>query len=102
MVKEFACQALMQKDTVIGLGMTSLKKESYLFYPNPFNEFIVIKSGTQPVPEEIEFYSLDGRLVKCLNVSNNVIGTKDLKKGIYILLATNGDGSVYRKIVVKP
>ena len=65
--------------------MTSLTKKlkdlEIKVYPNPFDESISLIPNIQY--ESIIIYDINGK--KVLETSENIINTKPLKKGIYIL-----------------
>ena len=86
-------------------GINALNKGNILtVYPNPFNDELNIVLPTITNSASIEFFSLDGKLIKSLNIDSKQsselnIQTNDLEKGFYILKFTNGGEIFILKLV---
>lgn len=86
-------------------GINALNKGNILtVYPNPFNDELNIVLPVITNSASIEFFSLDGKLIKSLNIDSKQssdlnIQTNDLEKGFYILKFTNGGEIFILKLV---
>ncbi len=69
-------------------------------FPNPSSNKITIQGLISNT--KISLYSLDGKLVKCLetkNESETTINISNLKRGVYIIAINNNSDSISRKII---
>lgn len=73
-------------------------------YPNPFNDFVRIKSDAFPKGNIMgEFFDVNGRLVQQFSVNsfNQNVSTVNLEKGIYMFIIRNDEGILKREKVIK-
>jgi len=85
-----------------------LTENSFLIYPNPFDDQIFINIGNKNTSEQVkvDIFSVNGVKVISYNLitphKNNqkryVLDTSRLKKGIYYCYVTEGNGSYYKTI----
>ena len=70
-------------------------------YPNPSNQYLNVKSQTNIV--KIEWYNLDGKKVKSMNVNSNEFQTdiSELSSGMYFVKITSENGTKTLKFVKK-
>jgi hypothetical protein len=75
--------------------------ESLSVYPNPFNNYIVIKGEKLNAGSVASFYSIDGRMRfrTVLNNNSEQINTSDFEAGTYILQIIDGDKNYSVKII---
>lgn len=78
-----------------GIGTEERTLSQLEAYPNPVNENLFIKMDINPLVEEAGIYSLQGQLVKAVELQNlsdqQRINTASLPKGAYILQIKNGN-----------
>ena len=66
-------------------------------YPNPStNTFTIQCEGMK----QIEIYSIDGRLVRSLSVTESECLIEGLGRGVYLLRIRTGEGNIVRKMVM--
>ncbi len=81
------------------VGIDDLTKEEYMVYPNPFNEFLYVKSQYGSV-YEYELYNIVGEVVmKGVTDNNREIITAGLIPGAYTLLIKQKNKSVNYKLI---
>jgi hypothetical protein len=80
-------------------GIQTLQKEAMIVYPNPANDFIVVKHSTaQNQKYTIELLTIDGRIVR--SISNRFdangeinVSVSDMAEGSYILRMIDKEGN---------
>ena len=82
------------------VGINKLNKESVKLYPNPANDFFIIKSTE--IIEKLNLYNLRGFFIKSykLNDSMAKILLNDLNQGIYILKIYTKGKIVIKRIII--
>jgi len=87
---------LYSKD--LGGGILNKKTSSFIIYPNPSNDFIVIKGVSSKI-ENIEIYNLSGNMIKQCKYQGmeTKISTKDLNRGLYLVRI----GKEIRKLIIE-
>jgi hypothetical protein len=80
-------------------GVTENQITGVTIYPNPFTEQLFIKT-TESV-QRIEFYDLNGKLLKSANVNGSLLNveTQDLPAGVYILRIINTAGATNHRVI---
>lgn len=95
--------ALAAVNAIEDLAINETENNGVGVYPNPAKDIIYIKyngADTQSVMSPmISIYSIDGKLVKNYNTTDNQIRIDDLKSGVYILKIGIESGFVYKRIV---
>jgi len=71
-------------------------------FPNPANSDVSIFLPNEMIGSEIEFYSIQGKLVRSFFAANNeiILSTYDLNSGIYIIKIIGSNQTVSYKLVV--
>ncbi len=77
--------------------------EAFLVYPNPANEFVILKSSIQG-PAMIEIVQVDGRLVQTIrpdvHSKESALNLSNLQSGMYILLLYDFGGLLLDQITI--
>ena len=83
-----------------GLGIDVYLAANVNIYPNPADDFLKVSSDN--IINEINIFSIDGRMVYCNNVSQNetIIDLTSLNKGAYIVRMILDKEVVVRRVVV--
>lgn len=82
------------------LSTMEILKSNAIIYPNPTNDFIIIKNIDKIKSKTI--YDSTGQLVKKENNQNEKIDISNLQKGVYLLeIETKNNQKVTKKIVKK-
>lgn len=84
--------------TVVGINESSLLKENYEIYPNPFHDRLSVVSKKSTGENMYSIYDTNGKLVlKTKNIESENISS--LLPGIYFLEIKNAGGSFRQKII---
>ena len=83
----------------IQTGTREISNLEFKIYPNPSSDIIRIESiGRQPVKMKIDFYSIEGKLVKALTLTRDAcINISDLHPGVYLIKISELINSGYFK-----
>ncbi len=78
------------------------KEESFQIYPNPFNEFINIRTGKKDI--SVKIYNMKGQLLSTYSVENRKnsimeINTSKYPKGLYFIKVNTIDSYKITKII---
>ena len=73
----------------------------YAFWPNPAHDQLCLQYSPDVQPTQIEFYDLQGRLVRTQTTSFESLSMEGLAVGQYVLKITLENGKVYTDKVVK-
>lgn len=87
----------------LGVGIKDIAYSDVIkVYPNPVNEYFRIEFKDLTNDAELSIYSLDGRLIKQLKLTNDItsIDFSRTKKGCYILKISK-DGRTYQGKIIK-
>jgi hypothetical protein len=86
--------------TIPNKGLLTAIEEERIndFYPNPFSEKLLVKSG---LSGSVKVYNSTGLLIKTIEEANGEISTKDWADGIYWFKSISEKGAVTRKLVKK-
>jgi uncharacterized repeat protein (TIGR01451 family) len=68
-------------------------------FPNPASEHIILSEHL--LPAKVNFYSMDGKLVKTLYADKSVINITDLSTGLYLLQVKSDHGIYTFKVSIK-
>ena len=73
----------------------------YLFYPNPAQDQLRMQYSPDVKPAKVEFYDLQGRLVRTQSQELESINLQGLAPGQYLMKVTLEDGKTYSDKVMK-
>lgn len=73
----------------------------YYCYPNPASDQLFVEISPDVQCEEMEIFTLDGRMMKSQNNNFEAIDISNLSAGVYILKVTMADGKEYSERIVK-
>ncbi len=104
----YGCKA--SRDTVINPVVTNVEERisgidaNVSIYPNPATGLIHIEStGNISLPEKIELYDIEGRLIKSYNTRSNSFGidVSSLPKGFYTIRIQSEKGIIIKHFVIE-
>jgi len=85
--------------------INKLDVNSFNFYPNPFENNIVIENNDNINIYTINIYTITGEIMKSINISsiceNANIDLCGLNAGVYIIEVVTTKGNIYKKIIKK-
>ncbi|GEM_PF-1128184 len=79
----------------------TVAKKDFSVYPNPSKGTLYIRSDKSFDNASAEIYTLEGRIMKSLKITDNKLSTHGLKSGIYFLKVKNGSETYSSKIIVE-
>ncbi len=83
------------------LSTIEFSENSFSIYPNPSNGNFRIDFDSTIGNIDVEIFSTIGQKVfEKQNISDNIISTNNLQKGVYLLKITNDSKSIVKKIVI--
>ena len=88
-------------DGTVGTKEGSIEVRPYCFYPNPVQDLIHMQFSPDIQPKQIEFYDLQGRLVRTQSKAFENIDMSQLPSGTYTMRVTLEDGMSYSDKVIK-
>ena len=95
---------IIYKITDSSLASDNFAINNFKVYPNPANKEVFIESTDSNFPTEISIFDLNGKLLlnqKTEKISKNVINTKFLSSGIYLMnIKNNTDATFTHKLVI--
>ena len=68
-------------------------------FPNPVNDFLLIKPENSINIQSLTLFSIDGEEIKRLPISENKISLENLEKGFYILRINTNQGVFTKKLL---
>jgi len=76
----------LEDEGMINTGITSVNKGEFTIYPNPFKDFVLVKSA-QTI-ETLKLISATGQVIESYepNSYSYQIETSNLSEGVYVLL----------------
>jgi hypothetical protein len=77
-----------------GLSINKIPITSLTVFPNPAKTKINIEDNLKLNNAVLEFYTLEGKLVKSISLQSNSVDVTDLDQGMYTLRLINEDNSV--------
>ena len=86
---------------VNGVNEGGIEVRPYTFYPNPAKDQLHMQFSPDVQPKQIEFFDLQGRLVRAQSKAFESIDMSQLPAGNYTLRVTLEDGETYTDKVVK-
>jgi hypothetical protein len=89
--------------SVTKLAIDELNSEDFSIYPNPANDEINVEFEQGPSQNyQLKLMDLNGRIISQLEVKNNIekINTKELERGIFLIVIQNSDGRLVQKVVL--
>ena len=88
-------------DGLLSLPEAENQMRPYDYYPNPVKNQLLMQFSPDVQPAQIEFYDLQGRLVRSQSKAFENIDMSQLPAGTYTLRVTMEDGKTYSDKVVK-
>jgi len=91
-------------DETLSTSEISFAEKPFLCYPNPAKDIVSISFAENSTCQEVNIYSLDGRLVETCHgasLQQTIINVENLNAGVYILKLRMADGSVFAERIVK-
>jgi hypothetical protein len=85
------------------LSIAELNSNDFTIYPNPAQNEINVQFNQGTTPNYLlQLMDLNGRIISRFEVKNNIekINTKDLDRGVYLILIQNNLGMTVQKIVL--
>jgi hypothetical protein len=85
------------------IGIETQKTNSFRVYPNPANDFVVIRSNNNDLIETVTITDLTGKIIRSEIFATNEgkINIEDLNSGLYILTISSKSGTNSQKLVVQ-
>ncbi|QMU64410.1 MAG: carbohydrate-binding protein [Flavobacteriaceae bacterium] len=83
------------------LSIGDVAENKIAIFPNPVSENYQIKLNNQRIIKNLKIIDVNGRLVKKVNISNNVYNLSNLKSGVYFLLIETDKGHFQKKLIKK-
>ncbi|MCD0465689.1 endonuclease [Flavobacterium sp. ENC] len=95
------CNNLASKTAIAAKEEETSGSDEIIIYPNPSNGNFNIGYTNSDAPYSIEIVSFSGQKVfEKQNITNPEIGVSHLAKGIYIVVITKDEKTVYKKIII--
>ena len=91
----------LNHDGTVGTNEIGIEVRPYTYYPNPVKEQLLMQFSPDVQPAQVEFYDLQGRLVRRQNKAFESIDMGQLPAGTYMMRVTMEDGKTYSDKVVK-
>ena len=91
-------------DETLSTSELSSSEKPFLCYPNPAKDIVSISFAENSTCQEVNIYSLDGRLVKTrlgASLQNNAIDISNLNSGVYIMKIRMADGKEFTERIIK-
>jgi len=84
-------------------GLSELKTQDYLVYPNPANDIITIQSALNEENATAKIVDLNGKIVmpEFKLVDNNSINVESIQSGSYIMIISTKDGVSHHNVTIK-
>jgi glucose/arabinose dehydrogenase len=97
-------EGIIYKITDTSLATNNFEPSNFKVYPNPAKGEIFIESSDANYPTEISIFDFNGKLLltqKTQNLTKNIINTKFLTSGIYLMnIKNNSDVTFTHKLVI--
>tara|TARA_R110000868_G_scaffold44227_1_gene147903 strand:- start:73 stop:1698 length:1626 start_codon:yes stop_codon:yes gene_type:complete len=94
-------QLLMQD---VSVEENDFVSSNLFVYPNPANDYLVVKSNKGIRVTDVEIYDITGKMVRTENglnkLSHQINGINQLPSGLYLVKVTTDQGLVTRKVFV--
>ncbi|MCB0754648.1 MAG: T9SS type A sorting domain-containing protein [Flavobacteriales bacterium] len=88
----------------IGVEENEFVNVNTFVYPNPANDYLVVKTNQGIRITDVEFYDITGALVRTENglnkFSHQINGISNLPTGLYLVRVTTDQGIITRKVLV--
>ncbi|GFZ79650.1 hypothetical protein GCM10011531_06940 [Aquaticitalea lipolytica] len=81
-----------------GLSISEFSEENIKLYPNPVTTELNIDVTNGQI-DKIKIFSLDGKLISYIPITDNKINLERLVSGIYFIEISKGESSIVKKIV---
>lgn len=82
----------------VNTGISAVRNESFVAYPNPASEYITVY-GKDII--KVEMYALDGTLQKSVHYSGGSINISLLTPGVYFVVGTGMNNELYTTKIIK-
>jgi hypothetical protein len=91
----------LNHDGTVGTNEAGIEIRPYAYYPNPAQDQLRLQYSPDVQPKTIEFYDLQGRLVRSQNQGLESVDMQGLASGQYLMKVTLEDGKSFTDKVVK-
>lgn len=91
-------------DETLSSPEISFLRNPFVCYPNPAKDIVSISFAENSTCQEVNIYSLDGRLVETrlgASLQNNAIDISNLNSGVYIMKIRMADGKEFTERIIK-
>ncbi|MGM0651010.1 MAG: T9SS type A sorting domain-containing protein, partial [Bacteroidota bacterium] len=88
---------------VIETGVYNTRKNDIKVFPNPADNFVILKTDNECLGGELKIYNLTGRIIFTDEISKNItrVDVSGFKSGMYILHVINDDQNIKTKILIQ-
>ncbi|MCX7743362.1 MAG: PKD domain-containing protein [Flavobacteriales bacterium] len=100
------CEASTCRTVIINpfVGINDELETTLMIYPNPADNYVIVPSISNHSFEKLNFYSMDGKLIKSTNLSSNntnsIIMIDDLAPGIYLMQLISSE-KIHQQSLIK-
>lgn len=88
----------------VGIAETDFVNSNMFVYPNPANDYLVVKTNQGIRIKDVQIFDLTGKMVRTENgmnkLSHQINGIDQMTPGLYLVKVTTDQGMVTRKIFV--
>mgnify|MGYP002624736519 CR=1 FL=1 len=91
----------LNHDGTVGINEGGIEVRPYSYYPNPAHNRLHLQYSPDVQPKLIEFYDLQGRMVRSQSNALESLNLQGLASGQYVMKVTMEDGTAYSDKVVK-
>jgi len=91
------------KDCGTSSGLADASEAGISIYPNPAEDFLMVKNTLSDESIEMAFFSINGKLLKMaiVGAGESAIDISDLQSGIYLIQLVTEQSSFQQKLVVR-
>ena len=91
----------LNAEGMLGMSESGIEIRPYCFYPNPVQAQLQMQFSPDVLPNQVELYDLQGRLMRTQRSHFGSIDMSQLPAGTYTMRVTLEDGTVFSDKVVK-
>jgi hypothetical protein len=81
------------------LSEIEIKQSQIQLYPNPTQDIVNVNYLDGALPDKLEMYDFQGKLLRSFNAQNNSIDVSHLSPSIYIIKFVYTEGAIFKKFV---